>query len=146
MKDLNSGITMVEGKIEYLQMIQEPIGRMSTASAIFKGFTATIVAGLSAIAYGDVNMWILGLSFIPVLLFALLDVYYLRLERKYRYLYEQVRLGCREIDFSMDLTNDLKAAKARLADCVLSPSILLFYLPITVILVAIFALKMRGVL
>jgi len=38
---------MKEGKIEYLQMIQEPISRMSTISAIFKGFAATIVAGIA---------------------------------------------------------------------------------------------------
>lgn len=48
-----------EKKIEYLQMIQEPICRMSTISAIFKGFAATIVGGISAISYKDVNLWIL---------------------------------------------------------------------------------------
>ena len=39
---------MNEGKTEYLQMIQEPISRMSTVSAIFKGFAATIVSGIAA--------------------------------------------------------------------------------------------------
>ena len=42
---------MPDGKKEYLQMLQEPICRMSTISAIFKGFAATIVAGISAISY-----------------------------------------------------------------------------------------------
>lgn len=40
---------MEEGKKEYLQMLQEPICRMSTISAIFKGFAATIVAGISVV-------------------------------------------------------------------------------------------------
>ena len=57
---------MEDGKIEYLQMIQEPICRMSTISAIFKGFAATIVAGIAALTYCEVNTWVLGLSFVPV--------------------------------------------------------------------------------
>lgn len=36
-------------KIEYLQMIQSCIDRMSTLSSIFKGFAATLVVGLSVI-------------------------------------------------------------------------------------------------
>ena len=73
-----------EKRITYLQMIQSTIERMSTVSAIFKGFAATIVAGIAALSYCDVNTYILGLSFVPVLLFALLDIYYLQLEKKYR--------------------------------------------------------------
>ena len=90
---------------EYLQMLQEPICRMSTNSAIFKGFAATIVAGVSAITFAETNTWVLGLSFLPVLTFLMLDVYYLKMERKFRFLYEQVRLDRHEIDFSMKLTN-----------------------------------------
>ena len=50
-----------ESKAAYLQIIQEPICRMSTISAIFKGFAATIVAGISALSYCEVNVWVLGL-------------------------------------------------------------------------------------
>ena len=63
---------MTDGKKEYLQMLQEPICRMSTISAIFKGFAATIVAGISAISYSSTNVWVLALSFLPVLAFAIL--------------------------------------------------------------------------
>ena len=58
---------MKDGKIEYLQMIQEAICRMSTTSAIFKGFAATIVAGISAISYSTASAWILIVSFFPVI-------------------------------------------------------------------------------
>ena len=47
---------MSDGKKEYLQMIQEPICRMSTISAIFKGFAATIVAGISLISYSTTRI------------------------------------------------------------------------------------------
>lgn len=137
---------MDEKKIAYLQMIQEPIGRMSTASAIFKGFAATIVAGIAALSYSEVNTWVLVLSFIPTLLFALLDVYYLMLEKKYRYLYEQIRIGEHEVDFSMNLTKDNKTAKARIWDCIKSPSVWLFYPAMIVILSTVIYFRCKGVI
>ena len=133
-------------KAEYLQMIQEPICRMSTISAIFKGFAATIVAGIAALSYPEVNTWVLGLSFVPVILFAVLDIYYLRLEKLYRFLYEQVRNDIHAIDYSMELTKDAKVAKARIFDCLKSPSILLFYPAMIVILVIVFVFKVRGMI
>lgn len=138
---------MSEDKRAYLQMLQEPICRMSTISAIFKGFAATIVAGISAISYASTNILVLGLSFLPVLAFAILDVYYLKLERKFRFLFDQVRLDKHEIDFSMKLTNDpleIISAKARTWDCIKSPSIYLFYPLMIAILVVVMILKISG--
>lgn len=140
---------MDSNKAAYLQMIQEPICRMSTISAIFKGFAATIVVGVASITYKDVNMWVLGLSFLPVLAFVFLDVYYLMLERKFRFLFEQVRQDEHEIDFSMKLTNDpveILRAKARVGDCIKSPSIYLFYPLMIFILATVFTLKLIGVI
>ena len=137
---------MQEEKITYMQMIQQPIGRMSTASAIFKGFAATIVAGVSKISYSDVNVWVILLSFLPVLSFAALDLYYLRLERKFRHLYELVRKGLKEIDFSMDLNFEGKATKSRIIDCIKSPSIWLFYSIAVIILIIVSTLKLMEVI
>ena len=51
----------------------------------------------------------------PVLAFAALDVYYLKLERKFRFLFDQVRLDEHDIDFSMRLTKDpLEISKQKL--------------------------------
>lgn len=140
---------MNDRKIEYLQLLQEPICRMSTISAIFKGFAATIVAGISLISYGSTNIWILALSFMPVLSFAILDVYYLKLERKFRFLYDQVRLDKHEVDFSMQLTNnplDIITAKATTWECIKSPSIYLFYPFMLLILIIVFLLKWFNVI
>ena len=139
---------MPDGKKEYLQMLQEPICRMSTISAIFKGFAATIVAGISVISYATTNAWILGLSFLPVLAFTILDIYYLKLERKFRFLFEQVRVDKHEIDFSMKLTSDpleIISARARTWDCIKSPSIYLFYPLMLLILAAVLILKLTNV-
>ena len=140
---------MPDGKKEYLQMLQEPICRMSTISAIFKGFAATIVAGISAISYETTNVWILALSFLPIFAFAVLDVYYLKLERKFRFLFEQVRLDKHEVDFSMKLTSDpleIISAKARTWDCIKSPSIYLFYPLMLLVLAAVLILKITNVI
>jgi len=140
---------MPEEKREYLQMLQEPICRMSTISAIFKGFAATIVAGISVISYSTTNVWVLALSFLPVLAFAIMDVYYLKLERKFRFLFDQVRQDKHDIDFSMKLTNDpleIISARARTWDCIKSPSIYLFYPLMLIILIAVIVLKCTGVI
>ena len=140
---------MPDGKKEYLQMLQEPICRMSTISAIFKGFAATIVAGISVISYSTTNIWVLGLSFLPVFAFAILDIYYLTLERKFRFLFDQVRLDKHDIDFSMKLTSDpleIISARARTWDCIKSPSIYLFYPLMLLVLAAVLILKIANVI
>lgn len=140
---------MDDKKIAYLQMIQEPIGRMSTSSAIFKGFSATIVAGIASLTYKDLNVWVMILSFLPVLAFALLDVYYLTLERKYRFLYEQVLSGEHKANLSMKLSlnkAEKKQANARIRDCLKSPSIYLFYPLMLAILATVTILKLKGVI
>lgn len=140
---------MEDKKIAYLQMIQEPIGRMSTSSAIFKGFSATIVAGIASLTYKDLNVWVMILSFLPVLAFALLDVYYLTLERKYRFLYEQVLSGEHKANLSMKLSlnkTEKKQANARIRDCLKSPSIYLFYPLMLAILATVTILKLKGVI
>ena len=139
-------IPLTEEKISYLQMIQEPIGRMSTASAIFKGFAATVVSGIAVLTYSDLNIMVLSLSFVPVVLFAILDIYYMQLEKKYRYLYEQVRSDKRAIDFSMETTKNKKAAKARIWDCIKSPSIWMFYPAMITILFIVIYMKWEGVI
>lgn len=138
-----------EDKRAYLQLIQEPICRMSTISAIFKGFAASIVAGIAVISYEIVNTWILFLSFIPVVAFFVLDVYYLKLERKFRYLYEKVRKNEKELDFSLSITNnpvEIIAAKATTIECLKSPSIKYFYPILIIILIAVLGLRCGGVI
>ena len=148
----NSLDNKVEGKVEYLQMIQGTIDRMSTSSAIFKGFTATIVAGVSALSFSDVNKWVLVLSFVPILCFAFLDIYYLRLERRYRYLYKQVRSNNHPVDYDLEAPKVSAIKKAdkktntRFWTCVLSLSIQLFYFPMLVISIIIVIMKFGGYL
>lgn len=121
---------------------------MSTSSAIFKGFAATIVAGIATISFQEVSSWILGMSFIPVLSFVLLDLYYLRLERSYRFLYENVRKGKSEDYFSLKLmkmsASEKKISRTRVRDLIKSPSFYLFYPMLIVIEIVVMIMKIKA--
>lgn len=119
--------------INHLQLIQEPIGRMSSTSAVYKGFSAAILAGMATASYTDINQWAMMIAFVPILSFLSLDIYYLRTERKFRYLYEQIRNEQCIPNYSIRTAlqkDEIKKAKAGIVSCICSPSILLFYVPI----------------
>lgn len=140
---------MSEDKKAYLSLIQEPIGRMSTASSIFKGFAATIVTGIAALSYSSINIILLVVSFIPILTFAALDIYYLRLEKMYRGLYDDVLNDEHPVNFSMAIPTDAafkKRAKLSIWQCMKSPSIWLFYPAMLLVLSVICIMKAEGVI
>lgn len=122
----------------YLQMIQDVINRMSTNSALFKGFTATIVAGALLALLSDLSLWAAVVALLPILCFLGLDLYYLQLEKRYRYLFEQVRKGQHSDVFLME-PPPLKETDVTLSQCFKSISIWGFYLPqiVTLIIVII---------
>ena len=138
---------MNDEKVPYLEMVQNTIDKMSANSAILKGFAATVVTGISAISFTEIDKWVLLLSLIPVISFFALDVYYLLLERRFRYLYDNIRDGEQPVNYSMavDIPKEkLEQSGARLRDCFRSPSILLFYLPVLLVVSAILAMKFGG--
>lgn len=146
-KPQQSGISISEDKRDYLALIQEPIGRLSTASSVFKGFAATIVTGIAALSYSEIELKLLILSFIPILAFAALDVFYLRLEKRYRGLYNDILTGKHPVNYSITLPTEkaaLKRAKASVGHCLLSPSIWLFYPAMFGVLIAVCIMKFNG--
>jgi len=79
--------------IEHLNLIQGVINRMAQASFILKGCTATLIVALIALIVNSSNWWYGLIGLIPACVFWGLDAYYLRQERLFRELYNQVRLG-----------------------------------------------------
>ena len=147
-KDSDNGeiIPFTPEKISYLQMIQEPISRMSNISAIMKGFSAAMTGVVATLLELEVSCWLLLMVSIPLFMFACLDIYYLKLEKRYRYLYECVRTDQHAVDFSMKLSKDNRKAKSRVIDCLKSTSIWLFYLVLFAALAAIIYLKWKGII
>src|ERR1700693_1948280 len=79
---------------EHLKMIQEIINRLATCSFQLKGWIVALK--------GEAHPIYLFVPALPVIAFCLLDAWYLRHERLFRGLYDDVR--CKEgvADFSMD--------------------------------------------
>ena len=94
-----------ENKRCHLNMIQQVITRMGTNSFSLKGWSVGMMIAIYAFA-GHNSHKAVVVSLIPLLVFWLLDSYYLTLERKFRALYNNVRLKKEEdIDFDMNFNN-----------------------------------------
>lgn len=99
-----------EDKHLHLQMIQNTINRMASNSFIIKGWSITAFGGLFAIYIANQNKnWsynLLWLSLICAVIFWIHDTYYLKIERQYRLLYNDVvKKENKDIDFSMTPPN-----------------------------------------
>lgn len=133
-------------KPEYLSVIQSNISRMSTASALFKGFSATVLAGVVTVAFRDISPIVLLIMALPLLAFLMLDIYYLMLERKYRCLYSDVASGSHLCDFDMDISNiPDEQAGATIRRCIKSLSIVLFYGPVLLAFVILVVMRFAGI-
>ena len=140
---MNNDLTQInqDKKIQYLQMIQEPINRMSSASVIFKGFLVTCIS----IICNNIKIQVLCLLAILLIAIFIMDIYYLRMERQFRYLYECVQNGTHVIDFSMELDeNTVKQADVTVWECIKSPSIYIFYLLVLIFYIALICFKFNG--
>lgn len=94
-----------ENKRCHLNMIQQVITRMGTNSFSLKGWSVGMMIAIYAFA-GQNSHKAVVVTLIPLLVFWLLDSYYLTLERKFRALYNNVRLKKEEdIDFDMNFNN-----------------------------------------
>ena len=115
-------------RVEYLQMIQGVIDRMSTVSAIYKGFASAILAGIVTIAFHDVEWFVLAIPFLPMAGLMMLDVRHLCTERAYRELFNKVREGRHPVDFDLDVRGEFCACAV--CKAVRSWSVWLFYGPL----------------
>jgi len=81
----------LENKLKHLEFIQSVISRMSGNSFLLKGWSVTLVAALFALAAKDSDRKYIVVAYFPVLVFWILDAYFLSQERLFRNLYDSVR-------------------------------------------------------
>lgn len=94
----------MENKRKHLEMIQGVINRMAGNSFFLKGWAVTLIAALFALSAKDTNPKYIFIAYFPVIIFWILDGYFLSQERIFRDLYDDVRkLDNKDIDFSMDI-------------------------------------------
>ncbi len=90
-------------KHKHLEFIQAAINRMAGNLFLLKGWTVTLIAALFALAAKDANKYYVLIAYFPLFIFWALDGYFLSQERRFRALYNHVRmLDESAIDFSMD--------------------------------------------
>jgi hypothetical protein len=126
----------MEKKIKHLEMIQGVISRMASNSFMLKGWAVTLIAGIYALSGKDNDKMYFLVAYIPIILFWVLDTYYLFQERLYRAMYSKVqRTEESKIDFSMVASaaefGDDK--KNNYVSCLFSLTELGFYLPLAVV-------------
>jgi len=125
-----------DNKIQHLQFIQNVIARMSTTSAVIKGFAITVTIGIcTQITTDMMEDWGKFTLLLPLLALMLLDAYYLYLERNYRILYDEIREEKLPADFSMSLSN---ITKENYFSCIKSISVCPFYIIIFLMCLIIF--------
>ena len=127
-------------KLKHLEMIQMTISRMASNSFLLKGWSITLTVGSFVLISYTSNVIPLTAVVVPIIFFWILDSYYLLQERRYRCLYDEVRLKDEsEIDFSM-LPQDTQNKKGlSLVNCIFSTIEALFYVPVIILAIALFS-------
>ena len=111
---------------KHLEFVQAIISRLANSSFLIKGWTLTLATGsLAFLTQGDVSAKV-GIGLIPTILFWLLDSYFLRQERLFRALYDEVRVG-NVAAFSMDVVAYNGRPRMQLKSAVVSTTLLFFY-------------------
>lgn len=87
---------MKEDVVKHLELVQGVVTRMAANSFLLKGWTVTLTAALFALAAKDSNATFAVIALLPALSFWGLDAYYLRQERLFRRLYDELRLASDE--------------------------------------------------
>jgi hypothetical protein len=85
---------------KHLEFIQSTITRMANNSFLIKGWTITLAAAMFALAGKDSDISPALVALLPSLAFWGLDAYYLRQERLFRKLYEDI---CKKVQRKQDI-------------------------------------------
>lgn len=117
----------MENKLKHLEIIQSVISRMANNSFLLKGWAVTLVSALIALGAKDTDNRFILVAYLPVIMFWILDGYFLQQERLFRNLYEKVRkIDETSIDFSMNTAPFLKETSPWL-EVMFSQTLLLYY-------------------
>ena len=92
--------------IQHLEMIQKVVKRLANNSFTYKGWSITLISALLVLSATDMQPSFALVGLLPAICFWWLDAYYLRQERLYRRLFDEVRdrglaPGAPPTDFSM---------------------------------------------
>ena len=123
-------------------MLQGVIQRMAENSRSCKLWSITAVSAVLFLAARTGVPWYTLIALIPLLLFFLLDVYYLSLERRFRCSYNRLLGMLRDGTYGLQEVYRIAPADFSfgvLVKCLRSPSVYLYYPPALCVTVVAFA-------
>ena len=82
---------IADGRVKHLEMLQAIISRMSGQGASAKNYCITLVTAICGFALSLKSPISACLAIFPIVMLWSLDAQYLRLERRYRALFDKVR-------------------------------------------------------
>jgi hypothetical protein len=104
-------------RIKHLEMIQNVVSRLGGNSVLVKGWAITVAAALFGFALNTHRAAVALVAVVPIVAFWLLDTYFLRAERLFRALYDEVRLGDEGVEpFYLGATGRKFVGRVREAD------------------------------
>jgi hypothetical protein len=127
---------MDDKKIKHLELIQAIITRMNSNSFVIKGWVITIVSAVLALLASTHNTSFIVITALPIVVFWIVDSFYLQTERKYVELYKlTIKQDSAIAPFSLNPEEDaIKSAKKTLYFNVFtSRTIISFYLSLLLI-------------
>lgn len=119
--------TAMDAKLKHLEFVQNVITRMNTNSFMTKGWVATIVAALFALATKDSDHRLVYVAWFAIPMFWILDGFYLSQERQYRLLYDHLRaVDPGDIDFDMS-ARPFRSRRTTWPAAILSWTLVIYY-------------------
>jgi hypothetical protein len=127
------------GRLKHLEILQQVITRMATNSFLVKGWSVTLLSAIFAIAASKDGLHqIVWVGFLPLVMFWMLDGFFLRQERLYRKLWDRVCAQAQDTptDFSMD-TSAVAAEVQSWLQVSLSQTLGLFHGALAIVLIVV---------
>lgn len=138
-KGLEMSVTpdkLADMRLKHLEMVQSIIARIANYGATLKNYSLTLTTAICGFSITLQRPSVAILALLPVVLFATLDVQYLRTERRFRALFDKIRLE--DWSTQTDARVDIKDIPGEhYCKLFFSWSIVYFYLPLAICIIAV---------
>jgi hypothetical protein len=131
-------------RVKHLEMLQSLITRMAGYGPSFKSYCITVATAVVGFAFTLHRPAVAALALLPVIAFGVADAQYLRVERRFREMFDLVRKESWDEIPSFEI--NLKGAQAQsFLSAATSWSIVWFYAPLAIsVLIAVFGAWVYG--
>lgn len=119
-------------RVKHLEMLQSLITRMASYGASFKSYCITVATTVIGFGFTLHRPLVSALAILPILAFAFVDAQYLRVERRFRGVYNLVRAENWELVPNFEINLETAPAEPYW-NTAISWSILGFYAPLAIV-------------